>query len=514
MTTSAGSTAADKGGSQGWLLPLGVVIIGTFMSVLDTSIVNVAIPKMTTALNASADDIEWVVTGYTLALGCVVPLTGWLGLRIGHTRLYLLAMLGFAVTSALCGIAWNLNSIITFRIIQAIPGGFLPVVAMTMLYMIVPREKIGAAMGIYGLGVVVAPAVGPTLGGYLVEYVDWRLIFYINVPVGILGAIAAFVVFPRVQPTSWPRFDIWGFITIAYGLFAMLLAFSKGEDWGWTGYRILALFVSAALSLALFVVIELELDNPLIDLRIFKTKAYVLSLVLIAVAVTGLFSTLYFLPQFLQNIQGLEPLDAGLVLVPSAAVLVVMMPLAGRLYDAIGPKIPVAVGLALMAYGTHLLAGLTLDTPRADIEVWTSIRNLGTGLAMMPIITSGMSALPATLTLSGTAMNNIMQRVMSSVAVALFGSLNSIQAAQLTDDEGSLLATGANALPQVAAAEAKGPSGLLGIYEQMQANVTTQTYDNSFYLITALSLAGAIIALLLMRTGKSRSATGAHPVEI
>jgi predicted MFS family arabinose efflux permease len=138
---------------------------------------------------------------------------------------------------------------------------------------------------------------------------------------------------------------------------------------GWTGYRILALFVSATLSLALFVVIELELDNPLIDLHIFRTTAYVLSLVLIAVAITGLFSTLYFLPQFLQNIQGLEPLDAGLVLVPSAAVLVVMMPIAGRLYDAIGPKIPVAVGLALMAYGTHLLAGLTLDTPRADIEL-------------------------------------------------------------------------------------------------------------------------------------------------
>jgi len=455
-----------------------------------------------------------VVTGYTLALGCVVPLTGWLGLRIGNTRLYLLAMLGFAVTSALCGLAWNLSSIITFRIVQAIPGGFLPVVAMTMLYRIVPREKIGTAMGLYGLGVVVAPAVGPTLGGYLVEYVDWRLIFYINVPIGILGTIAAYVVFPRVQPASWPRFDIWGFMTIAYGLFAMLLAFSKGEDWGWTGYRILALFISAALSLALFVVIELEVDNPLIDLRIFKTTAYVVSLVLIAVAITGLFSTLYFLPQFLQNIQGLQPLDAGLVLVPSAAVLVVLMPIAGRLYDAIGPKIPVAVGLALMAYGTYLLAGLTLDTPRADIELWTSIRNMGTGLAMMPIITSGVSALPATLTLSGTAMNNIMQRVMSSVAVALFGSLNSIQTAQLATDDGSLLAADANGLPRVAAAEARGASGLLGIYEQLQANVTTQTYDNSFYLITALSAAGAMIALLLMRTGKSKSATGAHPVEI
>src|SRR5882757_1990757 len=147
------TTAADTGRSQGWVLPLSVLIVGTFMSVLDTSIVNVAIPTMTTALNASTDNIEWVVTGYTLALGTVVPLTGWLGLRIGQTRLYILGMLGFAVASALCGIAWNLSTMIIFRVIQA--------------------------------------AVGPTLGGYLVEYIDWRLIYYINVPIGIVGAIAA-----------------------------------------------------------------------------------------------------------------------------------------------------------------------------------------------------------------------------------------------------------------------------------------------------------------------------------
>lgn len=511
--TTALATAPDTRRAQGWVLPLCVLIVGTFMSVLDTSIVNVAIPKMMTALSASSDDVEWVVTGYTLALGIVVPLTGWLGLRIGQTRLYMLAMLGFAAASGLCGMAWNLDSMIVFRVVQAIPGGILPVVAMTMLYQIVPKDKIGAAMGIYGLGVVVAPAIGPTLGGYLVEYIDWRLIFYINVPIGILGTIAAFVVFPRIQPSTWPRFDVWGFVTIAYGLFGMLLAFSKGEDWGWGGYRILGLFITSALSLALFVVIELEVDNPLIDLRVFKTGAYTLSITLLAVAMTGLFSTLYFLPQFLQNIQGLQALDAGLVMVPSAAVLVVLMPVAGRIYDAVGPRIPAVIGLAVMAYGSYLLAGLTTDTPRLDIELWTSIRNLGTGLSMMPIMTAGVSALPAMLTASGTGMNNVMQRVISSVAVAVFGSLNTIQAAQLMNDRGSLLATGANALPQVAAAQAKGGSAMFGLYEQLRASVITQTYDNSFYLVALLSAAGAVIALLL-RSGRAPAGGGAGPVEM
>jgi EmrB/QacA subfamily drug resistance transporter len=195
----APAPAADTGNS--WIGPLCVLIVGMFMSVLDTSIVNIAIPKMQTALNASVDNIEWVVTGYTLALGVVVPLTGWLGLRIGQTRLYIVSMLGFTLGSALCGFAWNLTSMIAFRVIQAIPGGILPVVTMTILFRIVPRDKIGQAMGIYGLGVVVAPAIGPTLGGALVEYFDWRLIFFINVPVGIIGMVLAIMSFrPSTRP--------------------------------------------------------------------------------------------------------------------------------------------------------------------------------------------------------------------------------------------------------------------------------------------------------------------------
>ncbi|MDT7598293.1 MAG: hypothetical protein QOK26_370, partial [Pseudonocardiales bacterium] len=247
MTTATGRETRAQ--AQGWVLPLSVLIVGSFMSVLDTSIVNVAVPRIQIDLSAAPDDVEWIVTGYTLALGIVVPLTGWLGMRIGQTRLYILSMVGFSAASALCGIAGNLDEMIFFRVVQAIPGGILPVVTMTMLYQIVPREKIGAAMGMYGLGVVVAPAVGPTLGGYLVEYVDWRLIFFINVPIGILGTIAALIVFPRISPTSWPKFDLWGFLTIGYGLFAFLLACSEGQDWGWTGYRIMGLFVSGTLSL-------------------------------------------------------------------------------------------------------------------------------------------------------------------------------------------------------------------------------------------------------------------------
>ena len=329
------------GNDNAWVVPLCILIVGMFMSVLDTSIVNIAIPKMQTALSASVDDIEWVVTGYTLVLGVVVPLTGWLGLRLGLTRLYVLSMLGFALGSALCGFAWNLNSMVAFRVVQAIPGGMLPVVTLTMLYQIVPRIEDrhgdGALRARRGRGAGHRPDPGRLPGGVLrlaADLLHQRADRHRRHGAGRDGVPAD----PADDvAASWTS---WGFVTIAYALFALLLAFSEGQSWGWTGYRVLGLFVSAALSLALFVIIENEVDNPLIDLRVFRSFPFSLSLVLIGITITGLFSALYFLPQFLQQVQGLQELDSGLVLLPGALVLVVLMPIAGRLYDIIGPRYP------------------------------------------------------------------------------------------------------------------------------------------------------------------------------
>ena len=510
-TAAPAAKAAPAQSDNSWIVPLAVLIVGMFMSVLDTSIVNVAIPKMQTALSASPDDIEWVVTGYTLVLGMVVPLSGWLGLRLGLTRLYVISMVGFALGSGLCGLAWNLDSMIAFRVLQAIPGGVLPVATMTLLFQIVPPARIGTAMGMYGLGVVVAPAIGPTLGGALVEYVDWRLIFIINVPIGILGTIAAVMIFPQIKPTKWPRLDLLGFITIAYAMFALLLAFSEGEDWGWTGYRVLGLFVTAALSLGLFVIIENEVDNPLVNLAVFRSFPFCLSLVLLSITITGLFSGLYFLPQFLQVVQGLQELDSGLVMLPAALVMVVLMPVAGRIFDLIGPRYPVMIGLAILAYGSYLMAGITVDTPRGDIEMWLAIRNVGIGLGMMPIMTAGVSSLPGALTSAGSSVNNVMQRVSSSVAVAVFGSLNSIEGGQMSADQGALSGADSYAAHQIGQG---GQAEYLAAYQAMNAQVTTATYANGFFVVAIMGAIAAGLAVF-MRSGRNKAtAAKREPVEL
>ena len=489
-----GSSRGASG--SGWVVPLAVLIVGSFMSTLDTSIVNVAIPHIQTDLGAAADDVAWVATGYTLVLGVVVPLSGWLGQRFGLTSVYTICLVGFAIASGLCGLAWNLDALIGFRILQALPGGVLPVVTMTLLYRIVPKDKIGSAMGVYGLGVVVAPAVGPTLGGYLVEYVDWRLIFYINVPIGILGSLAALAIFPRVHPTSWPRFDVWGFVTIAYGLFALLLAFSEGQDWGWDGYRIEILIVSGLLSLATFVVIELEVEHPLVDLRVFSSWPFTNSLLLLAIAGMASFSTLYYIPQFLQVTQGLQALDAGLVMMPPALVLVVLTPITGRLYDRIGARWLAVSGLLLIAYGQWLLAHITPDVPRSNIVLWLAVAYLGIGLTMMPVMTSGLAALPNALTDSGSAMNNVVRQVSSSVSVAVFTSLLAIWQAQLLADRGALIPDSVNS-PAFNAAAGQGTAGLQGLYQQLQSYVATESYADIFIVVAVLCAAGAVLALLL-----------------
>jgi EmrB/QacA subfamily drug resistance transporter len=480
---------------SGWIVPLAVLIVGMFMSVLDTSIVNVAIPRMQSELGASTDDIKWVVTGYTLALGVIVPLSGWLGDRFGLTRVYMASLLGFTAASALCGMAWDLTSMIVFRVLQAIPGGVLPVITMTMLYRIVPKAKIGTAMGLYGLGVVFAPALGPTLGGYLVEYVDWRLIFYINVPIGIAGAIAAALAFPAIKPTSWPRFDFLGFLTIAYGLFALLLATDKGEDWGWTSYPVLILLTSSALSLAAFVFIELEVDKPLLDLRVFRSWPYTNSLLLISVISIGLFTTLYYIPQFLQVTQGLQALDAGLTLMPAALVMVVVTPFAGRIYDRFGPRWPAVIGLSVTALGTFMMAAITPDTPRELIVIWTMIRNAGVGLSMMPIMTAGVASLEGGLVGAGSALNNVAQRVSSTLGLAVFGGLITAQQAQLMSDWGSFYTLGAN--PQLDAAARQGAAGLSPIYQHLQQAVVTTSYANIFLAVGVLGVVGVALALML-----------------
>ena len=493
---------SGPGGRQpaptGWLIPLIVLVGGMFMVVLDISIVNVAVPTIQRDFGASVDEIQWISTAYSLTLAATVPMAGWLGDRVGLTKVYLISLAAFAVGSALCGLAWDMGSMIAFRIVQAVPGGVLPVVTMALLYTIVPREKMGTAMGIFGQGIIVGPAVGPTLGGYLVEYVDWRLIFLINVPVAVGGVLAGWFLLPRLAPTTHRPFDWWGFVTAAVGLFSLLLAVSKGEAWGWSGYRIMILGTVAVLSISLFVVIELEREHPLIDLRVFKNRVYVNSLLIVTVLIIGLFAVLFYLPLYMQDSQGKQALHVGLVLMPEAIVLAVLMPIAGRLYDKIGPLWPGVVGLTLASLGGFLLSGISPNMSDGDVIFWTCVRAAGNGLAMMPIITAGLSSIPPALTTSASLMNNVVQQMASGLGLAAMTVLATQQTSGLSAARSSLI----QADPAALAAhgiDATDRLSVLGMYREMQSHVLADAYSNMFLVAAWLTVLGLALATIIRR---------------
>jgi EmrB/QacA subfamily drug resistance transporter len=480
-----------------WVLPLAVLIVGVFMSLLDITIVNVAVTTIQNEFGGTTDKVQWVVTGYTLTEGVVVPVTAWLGDRLGLNRVYNVALLVFAAGSALCGLAWDLNSLIVFRIVQAIPGGILPVVALSMLYRIVPREQQGAAMGMYGMGIVVAPAVGPTLGGYLVEYVDWRLIFFLNVPIGILGAVAAVLVLPRSPRVAGRRFDVLGFLTVASGLFALLLALSEGESWGWYSYRILGLITFSVLSLALFVVIELEVANPLLDIRTFRYRAFTHSLALIAVQMIVLFEMLFYIPLFLQQVRGLGALDAGLILLPQSLVMGTLAPISGLVYDRIGPRWPVTIGLTIVAVGTYLLHTITVDTSREHIIWFLVLQGAGLGIAMIPLFTGGIAGIPTDHINTASAFNYVVQRVSGALGLAVLTAIFTTQQAQQMAGRAALLPANTTIPHPHLDPTAPDWAGMYAIYLTTQQQVFAAAMDNLFLIVAALTGLAALSALLL-----------------
>lgn len=404
-------------------LALGVVVIGTFMAILDTSIVNIALPKMMAVFGVSTEDIKWVLTAYMLTMGVVIPLTGYLGDRFGTKTVYIWAMVSFTVGSALCGFAWSNSTMIVARIIQALGGGMIMPVSMAIIYQVIPLEERGTALGIWGIAAMAAPAIGPTLSGYIVEHLDWRLIFTVNIPVGILGVILAALLLEESPKRPSKGFDLFGFITIAGGLASVLYVLGEGTAIDWDDFKNIFLLMTGFFGLVLFVVNELTHEEPLLDLRILKIWPYSLSIIISSALNIALFGGIFLLPLFLQNIQGLTAMQTGLLMFPSALATAFTMPIGGKLFDKFGGKPVVIPGLALLSLATYELSQITLETSSSSIMWISVIRGLGMGLAMMPAMTSGMNAVPALLVGRASALSNVIRQVAGSLGITVLTTI-------------------------------------------------------------------------------------------
>ncbi|WP_248927632.1 DHA2 family efflux MFS transporter permease subunit [Paenibacillus hamazuiensis] len=511
---AGGNAMAQKG--QG--LAMFAIIIAVFMAILDTSIVNVAIPKMMAVYGVGQNDIEWVVTAYSLVSGALIPVTGYLGDRFGYKRMFLIALVLFTIGSGLCGVAWSNSSMIVFRIFQAVGGGALMPISMAMIFRMFPPERRGMAMGLFGVAVMFAPATGPTLSGYIVEYLDWRLIFTINVPIGIFDFFLGMAVLKEFKAPVSKKFDYWGFIFSATGLAALLYGVGKVSEKGWTDSEVLMFVGIGLVCLIIFVAIELTIDNPMLDLTLFKSLTFSLSLLLSSVATIIMMGVLFLLPVFLQNLSGLSAIQTGLILLPQSLMVGVMMPIAGALYDKIGAKLIGFLGLLITAYSLYLTAQLDISTSYGTIIWWLIIRAVGMGLMMMPLQTAGMSAVPMAKLGQGTALSNTVRQVSAAFGIAwlslLFTQRKDFHTATLSEELNMFsasVADGFNKLQSQYIAMGQGAvqahqSALAYLGGQIQTKAVIFGLDDVFIVTAILSGASAFLALFLK--GKAKGAGG------
>ena len=402
---------------------LAVTTIGGFMAILDTSIVNVALPHMMAAFSVNTEDAEWIITAYMLSMGCIQPTTGYLCDRFGTKRMYLFSLLVFTIGSALCGMAWSNASMISFRVLQAIGGGMIMPVTMSLIYLIFDEHERNMALGIWGISALIAPAIGPTLSGYLVDNWSWQMIFDINIPIGIVGFLLAFMVLSETEIHPGKAFDFPGFATSTVGMFCLLMAFSRGNAEGWDSAYILGLFFVAIVSLILFVYRELSTDEPLLDLTLFADWNFSIVQIVVFIGTIALFGGMFMMPLFLQNVLGYSAMLAGETLFPAAAVSALTMPIAAMLANKVGAKPLGIIGLLILGLATIPFMYFDANVSREYIMVISAIRGFGLGLFMMPITVLGMNTVPIKKISRASSLNNVIRQIAGSFGIAYLTTL-------------------------------------------------------------------------------------------
>jgi DHA2 family multidrug resistance protein len=403
-----------------WLVTV-TITISTFIAVIDTSIVNVAISQIQTSLQASIDEVSSIVTFYIISTVIVMPLTGYLSALWGRKQFYTGAIALFTVSSLLCGLAWNLSALVFFRILQGLGGGALLPSAQAILLETFPQEEHGKAMSIFGLGVIVAPAIGPILGGYLTDTVGWRSIFFVNIPIGIIAAVMVFLLIQNPPYLKKPqgKLDWPGLIALLIGLSSLQYALENGQQLDWFESKlIIFLSLVGVIAVAYLVRRELVTRYPIVDLSAFGNCTFVAGNIIGVSIGFGLYGLLFILPVFMIQILHYDSFKAGLALIPGPLATALLMPIAGRLADRIDPRIPLGLGIAVYTGGTWQFSHLTLQSGYWDLfwpQIW---RGIGLGLVFVPLSSTTLGSINTAKRASASGLYNLIRQLGGSVGIA------------------------------------------------------------------------------------------------
>ena len=482
-------------------------MMATLMQSLDSTIANVALPYMQGSLSASSDQITWVLTSYITAAAIMTAPVGWLSARFGLKNLFLLSMVGFTVASMLCGVAESLPEMVGFRLLQGVFGAALVPLSQSTMLNIYPPEKRGSAMAIWGMGVMVGPILGPTLGGYLTELYNWRWVFFVNLPFGIAATTGMILFLPKTEPGSGMKFDWFGFGVFAMGIAGLQLVLDRGETQDWFGStEIIIEAVMAALGFYLFIVHMLTADKPFITPRVFRDRNLSAGLLVMFAVGMVLLAVSALLAPWLQDLANYPVETAGLAMAPRGLGTMAAMMIAGRLSDKVDARLLMAFGIVVLAYSLYRMTGWTPAVSEMTVIVNTMLQGAGLGFVFVPLQVIAFATLEPALRTEGTALLSLLRNVGSAIGISVTSALvtqngqieHSVLAGYITPLNRAFQGAGASLMPTTA----HGAQVLNGMLTH-QSEIIAYNDDWKLMMLTSLPM---LLLLLLMRSPKKGAA--------
>ncbi|CYA89144.1 putative transport protein [Staphylococcus aureus] len=497
-----------EGVSRGKILA--ALLFGMFIAILNQTLLNVALPKINTEFNISASTGQWLMTGFMLVNGILIPITAYLFNKYSYRKLFLVALVLFTIGSLICAISMNFPIMMVGRVLQAIGAGVLMPLGSIVIITIYPPEKRGAAMGTMGIAMILAPAIGPTLSGYIVQNYHWNVMFYGMFIIGIIAILVGFVWFKLYQYTTNPKADIPGIIFSTIGFGALLYGFSEAGNKGWGSVEIETMFAIGIIFIILFVIRELRMKAPMLNLEVLKFPTFTLTTVINMVVMMSLYGGMILLPMYLQNLRGFSALDSGLLLLPGSLIMGLLGPFAGKLLDTIGLK-PLAIfGIAVMTYATWELTKLNMDTPYMTIMGIYVLRSFGMAFIMMPMVTAAINALPGRLASHGNAFLNTMRQLAGSIGTAILVTVMTTQTTQHLSAFGEELDK-TNPVVQdhmrELASQYGGQEGAMKVLLQFVNKLSTVEGINDAFIVATIFSVIALILFLFLQSNKKAKAT-------
>lgn len=414
-----------------------VLMLGTFLTIINQTLLVTALPKIMIDLDINANNGQWLITAFMLISGIMIPTSAFLLNTITNRTLFFAAMISFSIGTIICALSTTYNTLLIGRIIQAMGSGLMIPLMQTLMFLVYPAERRGEAMGLVGIVIAFSPAIAPSVSGWIVDYYNWRYLFYIMLPIIVINMLLAFFYMKNIITLTKPKLDFFSLILSSLGLSSLLYGISVAGNVGWQNKTTLFSSVIGIVIIILFSRRQFKLEKPFLELRVFKSKTFTLSTIIVAITFMTMIGTEILLPIYTQSIKGFSALQSGLILLPGALVLGVISPIAGKLFDKYGVKKISMIGMFILVVASFPFLFLTKNTATWWIVCLYSLRMLGMGLLMMPLATAGINALSNDLISHGSAINNTVRQVFASLGTAIMVGVMSATVTKYSNDYGS-----------------------------------------------------------------------------